>query len=1266
MKRFKSPLIFSLTVLALSIANSMAEPSPTKTEKIIADAETVSSKNFPNADDVILLDRTFTDYNEDGTHKSWSETAVKILTEKGRQDNRIKSTWMDVAYGNAAFTLAEVIDSEGNVKKIDIASNSKTMIDSSQMEANIYDPNSKTIRLNIPELNVGDTLHYVIEREDTKTRVPNSFSDYTLYETTAPIINAQYTITAPEKLPLKKIAIKDEVAGTINFSSTTNNGTISYVWEANNVPRAFVEPSMPDFHTVSQRLLVSTIDDWKDLSKWYWNLCEPHLNAVTPDMIKKVQELTENTDDRQKQIENIFYFVSQKIRYMGITLEDEAPGYEPHDASLTFTNRYGVCRDKAALLVSMLRQAGFKAYPVIIHAGPKKDFEVPQPFFNHAVVAVENDDGTYQLMDPTDENTKDLFPRYLCDKSFIVAKPDGETLLTSPIIPAKENLLRISTEATVKNDDVVWADSTIYFDGVNDTIYRGHLSRIKNDQQRKFFESRLKHALPSATLESYELTPTDIRDTSEPLELRLKYSVPNLFIQGQNETLFTPPLIGNSLGVANFILSGTELEKREYPLRTEIACGVSEFYEINLNKSVGDIKSNLERESISTDQLKWKHEIKVYDDVLTGKSDFSLDVVEFSPSEYNELKESLKKIEYNNRKKLIFEKPSPDLESDADIIELASTTDYEIKTQNEWSVRQYVREKVQTYAGKKSASELKFYFNPAWENVQILRASVKTNDEVRELTEKEINLMDAPWVASAPRYPAEKILVANLPGVEVGSIIEYEVLRTIKGKPFFSTMNYFALNNPIMSKIVRITLPKSMRLKNWSSEPTEIIKDIKERTDTRTYTWKSELQPSNKDEANQAPLWTIRPTLIASSGNLLQYANQLNAVMELNATDQPLVDEKVEQLLEMADSNDEEKNENDEIISKIEMISDFVAKNIRAAGPGIDKLPLSAISPADETLKDGYGNATDRAVLIYSMLKSLNLSPEFVIATNLPLADSANAELINQPQLQTFNTPIVRVKYLDQWLYIDPWNQYSKIGTTEKNNYFVLTKTGEIEKIDLENSLDNLRNQIVQIKIDENGDAEINSATFYQGTNYGKFRKYNEELTPEERSRYFQKLVKGISQSAVADSELISEYTTYPALEQFSVKVDKFAVKDDNLIYFSLPHNFANVIPYTIAEREQPVLQNQYIKSTSTTIVQLPAGYEPSVFPKKYEWIGPEKSGSIFITSKYDKAKNQLEMYVSIDLKPAIIPVEKYGDLLNVRKNLADPKMSTFILKKTQ
>ena len=71
------------------------------------------------------------------------------------------------------------------------------------------------------------------------------------------------------------------------------------------------------------------------------------MECTTP-LLKKVEELPLEKIEQKKL--PLFQFVSQDIRYMGITTEEEAPGYEPHDVAITFENRYGVCRDKAALL----------------------------------------------------------------------------------------------------------------------------------------------------------------------------------------------------------------------------------------------------------------------------------------------------------------------------------------------------------------------------------------------------------------------------------------------------------------------------------------------------------------------------------------------------------------------------------------------------------------------------------------------------------------------------------------------------------------------------------------------------------------------------------------------------------------------------------------------------------------------------------------------------------------------------------------------------
>ena len=211
-----------------------------------------------------------------------------------------------------------------------------------------------------------------------------------MFEGSGYIRHLSYEVHAPADRPLQRIALRDEIPGTVRHSAQTNaDGAIDYRWEVANVPRMFDEPSMPPYEMVLQRLYVSTLPDWQAVSKWYWNLSQPHLEATTPEMEKTVDELTAGAKTDMDKIKAVFYHVSKKIRYMGLTPEKDRPGFEPHDVKLTFDKKYGVCRDKAALLVSMLREAGLNAYPVLINVGVKRDAEVPDPDFNHAIVGVE-------------------------------------------------------------------------------------------------------------------------------------------------------------------------------------------------------------------------------------------------------------------------------------------------------------------------------------------------------------------------------------------------------------------------------------------------------------------------------------------------------------------------------------------------------------------------------------------------------------------------------------------------------------------------------------------------------------------------------------------------------------------------------------------------------------------------------------------------------------------------------------------------------------
>ena len=97
---------------------------------------------------------------------------------------------------------------------------------------------------------------------------------------------------------------------------------------------------------------------------------------------------------------------------------------------------------------------------------------------------------------------------------------------------------------------------------------------------------------------------------------------------------------------------------------------------------------------------------------------------------------------------------------------------------------------------------------------------------------------------------------------------------------------------------------------------------------------------------------------------------------------------------------------------KVTAVRDHVARSIRAAGPGLSELPLENLSPADVTLRSGYGSSADRAILLGAMLKALDIDSEFVPVSGLLYSERHIRGFERFPQ-QIFNDVLLYVPSLD-------------------------------------------------------------------------------------------------------------------------------------------------------------------------------------------------------------------------------------------------------------
>ena len=1272
--------IVSLLILAAAVlpcrANAEEDFSAGlfKQEEIISAAKSITAKVYPDADDVVVANHERIRYKADGSAVNWEDSSTKILTEKGKREMQTISVWYNVIYSTAAVKRLEIIKPSGAVVPVAVDKLSREMIDQSQMAINIYDPNNRILQVSVPGLEIGDVLRAVTWEYTRKAHMPNTWCDLTVAEHTMPIKHMVYEVFGPAALPLKHYPIKAPVGKTLTFTSDTQAGTVHYIWVGRDVPQMFDEPRMPTLYTVVQRVLTSTISDWQTISRWYWNLSKPHLDAVTPEMSNQVASIVGTAATEAEKIERIFKWTSQTIRYMGITTETEAPGMEPHDVKITFNNKYGVCRDKAALLVALLRIAGLKGYPVLIMAGPKKDPDVPQPFFNHAITAVENKDGSYTLMDSTDENTKELFPAYLGDKSYLVCKPEGDTLRTSPISPAEQNLVRIETTGTLNQRGDLTAESSVHFDGINDNVYRSFLANAKPEERKRLFEGMVKRVAAGAKLTQLTIEPEDATDRTQPLVARLKFSAKDTLITGTGKTMLTPPWVGMSVGLINWILGDAGLEKRKYPFDTEVACGVRETFTLDLQDAVGAVVSLPEYTPIKKHTVDWTRTVKQDGGTLKGESEFLMKVVEFSPAEYLDLKETLRTIEFNNRKRPIFsagvaaadesaadEQAGESEYTDAggeDIEIQVESNEYTVFDAHTWNRTQTVRKEVKTYAGKKQNAELKIPYNPAWETVRIVDAHVTDpQGEEKRLGPQEINIMDQPWVGAAPRYPAGKTLVASLPAVDVGSVIDYTIVQTASNQPFFALQQSFNGFNPIVEKTVRLSAPAALPLTVVRADTGDLVHaQTATESGRAVYEWASVEQRGVKREDDLPPWWTFNPSVFVSGGKWSAYAAAVSNALIAAAQQQPASMAKAAEIIRGVTDP----------AAQAKAIRDYVATHVRPVGPNFSELPFSAISKADRVLADGYGNTTDRAVLLYSMLAAAGLKPAFVLAASAPLVESARAPLIATPQRAVFDSVLVRVALSGETVYLNDSDQYAVLGATEHDRQLALeVNTGLIAPIGVAKDKETRTDAAYAISVSESGSAEITKTITYRGGDFAAFHRKFAELPPEERRRYFQEAVADISQLAKPVGDLVTKYDTYPGIEKLTVTIEKFAVRDGSHLYFSLPINLSGMLNLRSDTRDNPLYWDTPLRFTATATVALPEKFPTRLLvPPDLAWSAPEDAGTISVRSTAS-ATDPRSFTVTYDvaLEPAIIPAERYADVLDINRRLSHPRMHTILLE---
>lgn len=591
------------SIAALSLLASVAYPQECTIPGITAEKNEI----YAGFDCVNLIDSTSVDVQETGSGSFAIRKVVKIQTPAGALKNRVIKYDYDPLTAFARFKKVTVYKANGEVIEVDVQ---KTCDYAAPARAIYW--GARQIMLELGRLDTGDIIDYEIDKKgftyalladnsgDDDRFVPpmrGQFYDIVPFWSADPTVRKVYRVSVPKEKEMQYEFYQGECGSSVRPDGDKK----IYQFTMNNMKPFKYESNMVDLFDVAPKLMMSTTPNWKAKSLWFHKVNEDYGSfEATPEAQKKVDQLIKNCKTEMDKIAVLTHWVADNMRYSGISM-GQGEGFTLHNTKMNFTDRCGVCKDKAALLISMLRMAGFEAYPAMTMAGSRVE-TIPADHFNHSVAVVKLSNGTYIPLDPTwVPFLRELWSSAEQQQNYLPGIPEGSDLLITPLSAPENHYFRIKANSTLDEKGTLTGEFTVTAEGQSDAGIRRVFTGGFMSEWQKTLERELLNVSPQARLISVDYGKEPKNYTAAPIKITMKYSIPGYALPGKNVLLFKPLVMNNLYNnIRSYLRIDITPEDRKYPFRDACSRLVELSEVIRLPKGYTMVQAPREEEKNST------------------------------------------------------------------------------------------------------------------------------------------------------------------------------------------------------------------------------------------------------------------------------------------------------------------------------------------------------------------------------------------------------------------------------------------------------------------------------------------------------------------------------------------------------------------------------------------------------------------------------------------------------------------------------------------
>jgi hypothetical protein len=499
---------------ALCTAAGFAQQQPWDGPAFAADPATMlrAAEAIPKdkkADAIVLREDVHVSVDEAGRATESYRMVYRVDTPKGVDDWASLSSRYSPWYQARPVIKARVITPDGVAHELD----PKTLTDHAIKDGesdNIYTDDHE-LEGPFPAVVVGAVIEEQTLMQDTSAFFEGSWSGKVYFARTVPVMHSTLTVESPASLPLQYVT---RLLPDVQVQKSESNGTRTLVFDQGRLENEDTQSFLPPETPRNRYVAVTTAPSWQDVVARYLKRVEAQIH---PDQVASLVAGIKGSPDDV--LSAVLAKMHANARYTGVEFGEAA--IIPQPPSETLKRKYGDCKDKAALLVSMLRAASIPANLVLLNAGTKHDVDSEIPgmtWFNHAIVYLPTRD---LFIDATAEYSRFReLPTADQGRLALVIAADTKQLKRIPDLPSSAN-------GTTENREIYLAEfgparvvETSQWFGPNQASLRSSFDGGESKQERKRLEDYVKNMYLADSLTKYE--HTDATDLNKPFSLRLE------------------------------------------------------------------------------------------------------------------------------------------------------------------------------------------------------------------------------------------------------------------------------------------------------------------------------------------------------------------------------------------------------------------------------------------------------------------------------------------------------------------------------------------------------------------------------------------------------------------------------------------------------------------------------------------------------------------------------------------------------------------------